>query len=74
MLNKDCPKCKRKIDLESPGIKKEKDGNELKVQCPYCRTEFLIQLISLGKRRYSLLQQIEQENKKEEEQIQIRRG
>jgi ssDNA-binding Zn-finger/Zn-ribbon topoisomerase 1 len=42
-----CPKCKKTVDIDAKPIRKEYFGNELKVECPKCGANFLLQLVRI---------------------------
>ena len=41
----ECPACKAKVDIDKPTIIKEEDGLDLKVVCPKCETQFVVERI-----------------------------
>jgi endogenous inhibitor of DNA gyrase (YacG/DUF329 family) len=50
-LTVECPRCKGKVNVDSPGVKKVEDGLNLIVTCPHCGAEFEVQRVKWVRQR-----------------------
>jgi predicted Zn finger-like uncharacterized protein len=57
MTEIECPECKARVDIDRPSIITGEGGVDLRVRCPQCRAEFVIEKVEevrkkLRKARY----------------------